>query len=107
MTDTQFLITIVLMGLAVQITRFTPFIMFGNLKKIPPMVEYLGKVLPAAMMGLLVVYCYKDLNYSDFTSLLPSIVATVSIVILHLWKRNTILSIGIGTAIYMLMLSQI
>lgn len=107
MTDAQFLITIILMGLAVQITRFTPFILFGNLEKIPPMVEYLGKVLPAAMMGLLVVYCFKDLNYSDFSSLLPSIVATASIVVLHLWKRNTILSISVGTIIYMIMLSRI
>jgi len=106
MTDIQFLITIILMGLAVQITRFTPFLLFGNLKKVPPLVEYLGKVLPAAMMGLLVVYCFKDLNYSDFASLVPSLIATAAIVVLHLWKRNTILSISAGTIIYMIMLSQ-
>jgi len=107
MTNTQFIITIVLMGLAVQITRFTPFLLFGKMEKLPPIIEYLGKVLPAAMMGLLVVYCFKDMNFTNTHELVPSLVATVSIVAIHLWKRNTIASISIGTAVYMILLRLI
>lgn len=104
MTNTQFMITIILMGLAVQITRFTPFLLFGKMEKLPGVVEYLGKVLPAAMMGLLVIYCFKDIDFGNHVSIIPSLIATISIVAIHLWKRNTIASISIGTAIYMILL---
>lgn len=104
MTNVQFLITIAVMGLAVQLTRFTPFILFRKSDKLPPIVEYLGKVLPAAMMGLLVVYCFKDVNYADMSQVIPSLIAFAAIVCLHLWKHNTILSIALGTAIYMVLI---
>ena len=92
------------MGIAVQITRHTPFVLFGNFEKLPPILDYLGKVLPAAMMGMLVVYCLKDMNVHRVHELVPTVCAAVAIVIVHLYKKNTILSIFLGTAVYMILL---
>ena len=61
----------------------------------------LGKMLPAAMMGLLVVYCLKDYSFTDIGQILPAGAAVLCVVLLHLWRKNTILSIAAGTAVYM------
>ena len=101
MNGTEIIITIVVLALSVQLTRFLPFVFFGESRKIPDAVSYLGLVLPAAMMGLLVIYCYKDYGLS---SIMPALVAGIMTVIIHLWKRNTIMSIALGTAIYMILI---
>ena len=81
-----------------------PFILFRKLDTLPPVVDYLGKVLPAAMMGLLVIYCFKDYDFSKVTEILPAVIASAAVAGLHLWKRNTILSIAGGTVIYMILI---
>lgn len=104
MTNTQFLITVVVVALAIHITRFLPFMVFGNKEKLPGIIDYLGNVLPAAMMGLLVVYCFKDFNFTVVSEIVPAVVAALVVVVAHLWKKNTVLSIVAGTAVYMILL---
>jgi len=101
LTPIQTIIMILPIAFGTFLTRALPFILFPEGKKQPKIVSYLGKVLPPAMMGLLVVYCLKDVSFTDMNSLLPTAIATAVITLLHLWKRNVLLSIGIGTVIYM------
>lgn len=104
MRDMQFLLLVLILAASVQLTRFLPFAVFRNKEKLPATVAYLGNVLPAAMMGLLVVYCFKDYDYSGVISFLPALAATVIVAVLQLWRKNTILSIAAGTVAYMLMI---
>lgn len=83
--------------------RFVPFFIFGENRKTPPLITYLGQVLPYAIMGMLVVYCLKGIQLTAAPFGIPEIIATASVVVLHLWKRNTLLSIGAGTVCYMLL----
>lgn len=83
--------------------RFLPFIVFRG-KKTPDIILYLGKVLPYAIMGMLVVYCFKDTVVLAFPFGLPEFIAGTTVVIAHLIKRNTLLSIISGTVVYMLLI---
>ncbi len=92
---------------ATMITRFFPFLLFPPGKKIPEYVEYLGKTLPSAAMGLLVVYCLKDISLaSDFHGL-PELISIMAMVILHWRKGNSLLSIGVGTVLYMVLVQRV
>lgn len=82
--------------------RFAPFLIFRN-RQTPKFVVYLGKVLPYAIMGMLVVYCLKSVNVLKFPYGIPELIACSLVALAHLWKRNTLLSILIGTVAYMLM----
>lgn len=104
MTNTQFFITVIVIALSIQLTRALPFFVFGNKDELPKMVEYLGKVLPASMMGLLIVYCYKDFDFTMVASIVPALIAATVVVGIHLWKRNTVLSIVLGTVSYMVLI---
>ena len=88
-------------------TRFLPFLIFGENRKTPPIIEYLGKVLPFAIMGMLVVYCLKDVSVLRFPYGLPEIISCVVVAALHVWKRNSLLSIGGGTVCYMLLVQLV
>ena len=92
---------------ATMITRFFPFLLFPPGKKIPEYVEYLGKTLPSAAMGLLVVYCLKDVDVWSGSHGLPEIIAVAVIVVLHWWKGNSLLSIGAGTVLYMALVQAV
>lgn len=107
MNNKEMLFLVFLMALSVQITRWLPFLIFRNHEKIPSMMSYLGKMLPAAVMGLLCVYCFKDYNYSSFTSLSPAILASAIVIIIHIWKKNTVMSIALGTIAYMIFIRVI
>ena len=87
--------------------RFLPFLIFGENRKTPPIIEYLGKVLPFAIMGMLVVYCLKDAAWTSAPFGIPELLGCGAVAGLHIWKRNTLLSIGGGTAIYMLLINFI
>lgn len=106
MTTVQSMITIVVVVLGTMLTRFLPFLIFPEGKTPPRYITYLGTVLPYAVIGLLVVYCLKDAVFSSFHGL-PELIAIVCIVVLHKWKRNTLLSIGVGTVIYMVLVQII
>lgn len=85
------------------LTRFLPFWLFPENKQVPAAVVFLGSSLPPAMMGLLVVYCLKSVDFAAPPHAVPQAVALLCIVLLHTWKRNVLLSIGAGTAVFMLL----
>ena len=89
------------------ITRFLPFLLFPDSKPVPKVVEYLGRTLPAAMMGLLVVYCLRNVDIAAATHGIPELIALAAVTALHLWKRNVLLSIGVGTALYMVLVQAV
>lgn len=95
---------VAVLAVATMITRFLPFLIFPAGKKIPRYVEYLGKTLPYAAMGFLVVYCLRNLNFFAAPYGLPQILAVVVIVAIHWWKENSLLSIGAGTIFYMILI---
>ena len=83
--------------------RFLPFLIFGENRKTPPLISYLGQVLPFAIMGMLVVYCLKDVNFLAFPFGIPEAIGCAVVALMHIWKRNTLLSIGLGTICYMIL----
>ena len=87
--------------------RFLPFLIFGENRKTPPLISYLGQVLPYAIMGMLVVYCLKDMNLTAAPFGIPEILGCAVVALLHFWKRNTLLSIGAGTVCYMLLVQYV
>ena len=104
MHDILLVIVAVLVTMA---TRFLPFLIFGEKRKTPPLIEYLGTVLPCAIMGMLVVYCLKDVSVFNSPFGLPELIACVVVAALHVWKRNSLLSIGGGTVCYMLLVQLV
>lgn len=83
--------------------RFAPFLIFGRGQETPKLVTYLGKVLPFAIMGMLVVYCLKNVSFISAPFGIPEALGCLIVAALHIWKRNTLLSIAAGTVSYMLM----
>ena len=96
------LIAVFVLGVAA--LRFMPFLIFNGKKPIPKAVLYLGRVLPFAMIGMLLVYCFKTVKITSAPFGLPELIASALVVALHLWKRNTLLSILGGTVSYMLLI---
>lgn len=87
--------------------RFLPFVIFRGDRLTPPYIVYLGKVLPYAIMGMLVVFCLKNVSLTAAPHGLPELVACALTALLHVWKRNTLISIIGGTAAYMIMVQMI
>lgn len=106
MTITQSIITIIAVVFGTMTTRFLPFIIFPENKTPPKIVTYLGTVLPYAVIGLLVIYCLKDAVFSEYHTL-PELIAIAAVVVIHKWKKNTLLSISIGTILYMILVQNI
>jgi len=107
MTTTQQIITIGMAVLATVLTRFLPFIVFPADKEMPKIIKYLGKVLPAAVFGFLVVFCLKNVEILSGSHGIPELIAVSVVVILHLWKRQMLLSILGGTVVYMLLVQLV
>ncbi len=107
MTLTEQIITIAVLALGTMATRFLPFLIFRDNKPTPKYVQYLGKALPAAIFGMLVVYCLKSVNVLAYSYGLPELIAILVTVGLHLWKRQTLLSIAGGTVCYMLLVQVV
>lgn len=89
------------------ITRFLPFLLFPDSRPVPKLITYLGRTLPAAMMGLLVVYCLRNVSVASAPHGLPELISIAALTALHLWKRNVLLSIGVGTALYMVLVQVV
>lgn len=89
------------------LTRFLPFLIFGEHRKTPKIITYLGTVLPAACMGMLVVYCMKDVAFTAAPFGIPELICCAVTALLHIWRRNTLLSIGGGTVLYMLLVQLV
>lgn len=103
MTVYEHFITVILMVLATMITRFLPFLLFPSGKSAPKFVRFLGKALPPAVFGMLVIYCLKDVGFSSYSMWVPEFIAVAVAVLLHLYKRKTLLSIAGSTLCYMLL----
>lgn len=103
LTALQTAVIILAVALGTMVTRFVPFLLFPEHKTPPKVIVYLGKVLPAAMMGLLVVYCFKNVSIAAAPHGIPEGIAVAAIVVLHRWRNNVLLSIGGGTAVYMML----
>lgn len=96
-------LTIAVISLVTIGLRFLPFLIFGENRKTPPIIAHLGQVLPYAIMGMLVVYCLKDVRLTAAPFGIPQAIGCAVVALLHIWKRNTLLSIGGGTLCYMLL----
>ena len=107
---TSLLYTIGMIAVVALVTaalRFIPFFVFGGDRPVPEFVQYLGRVLPYAIMAMLVVYCLKGIRFSSAPFGLPELFSVLLVVVLHVWKRNTLLSIICGTVCYMLLIQFI
>lgn len=101
------LITIVVCALCTQLTRWLPFLLFGGKRQVPGLVRYLGAILPAAIMAVLVIYCLKGITPLAYPYGLPELLSVAFVVLLHLWKRNTLASIALGTVCYMVLIQVV
>ena len=101
------LIIILVMGLVTLATRILPVLIFGRNEKIPKYIMYLGKVVPYTAMGLLIVYCFKDVSVVQAPYAIPELIAMTVVITSYLWKRNAIFSVVIGTVLYMLLVQMV
>ena len=106
MNDTKAVLMIAVISLVTMGLRFIPFLVFGT-KKSPSFIVFLGKYLPYAIMGMLVVYCLKGVSLITAPFGIPELLAIFVVVGLHLWKRNTLISITAGTICYMVLIQFI
>ena len=107
MDNTQLLLTVLVIAAVTAALRFIPFLVFSSGRKTPDIILYLGKFLPYAIMAMLVVYCLKGVNLFTAPFGLPELIGVAVVVILHIWKRNTLLSIAGGTVCYMLLVQLV
>ncbi len=92
---------VAVIALVTAMLRFLPFAVFRDNRKTPQMIEKLSKVLPFAIMGMLVVYCLKEISFASVEGFLPALIACAVVAVLYIWRRNTLLSIICGTVCYM------
>ncbi len=103
MDNTYLILSILVIAAVTAALRFIPFVVFSSNRKTPEIILYLGKFLPYAIMAMLVVYCLKSVSLLAAPFGLPELIGVLVVVLLHIWKRNTLLSIAVGTACYMLL----
>lgn len=107
LTTWQVLLIILAITVGTMLTRFLPFLMFPETKKPPQIISYLGNILPPAMMGLLVIYCLRNVKLTQGSHGFPELIAIAVIAVLHKWKNNVLLSILGGTICYMLLIQWV
>lgn len=100
-------ILIIVMAITTFITRVIPFIIFPSGKKRPEIIAYLGKVLPYAIIGMLIIYCLKSVSVTGNPYGLPEFIAILFVILVHIWKHNLLLSIGGGTILYMILIQAV
>ena len=107
LTPLQTLGIIAAVAAGTQLTRWLPFWLFPENKEPPPVVTYLSRVLPAAMMGLLIVYCFKNVSFLHAPYGLPELIAVAAVALVHCWKGNVLVSIAGGTVLYMILVQVV
>lgn len=108
MSETMYIaITIAIIAFVTILIRALPFLVFANGRKTPEVISYLGKVLPFAIIGMLVVYCLKDTKVLSFPFGLPELIAGGLVIGIHAWRKNTLLSIIVGTVVYMILVQLV
>lgn len=106
MNDTYIIMVIAVMAAVTILLRFLPFILFDHGEQLPGWISYLGKVLPPAIMSMLLVYCLRNIDLFDGNHRFPELICVGAAILLHNWKRNTLLSIGGSTLLYMIMIQS-
>lgn len=106
-TPLESFLTIIVIAAVTFLIRALPFIIFRSNKPISKFVTYLGKVLPYAVIGMLVVYCLKSTSVMTYPFGLPELIAVAFIVVIHVWKHNMLLSVGGGTVLYMILVQAV
>jgi branched-subunit amino acid transport protein AzlD len=106
-STTQLLIFFGVVTLGTVLTRALPFLLFPENRKIPNYIKYLADILPYTIIGMLVVYCLKDISFTQSPHALPEAISITLIAILHIWKKNTLLSIGGGALFYMILIQYV
>ena len=101
------ILIVAVVALVTVFLRFLPFLIFGENRKTPAIITYLGARLPFAIMGMLVVYCLKDVTLAAAPFGIPEFLGCAVVALLHIWKRSTLLSIGVGTVVYMLLVQLV
>ncbi len=101
------IVIVTVLAVATIITRFLPFVLFPAGKAVPRYIDHLGKVLPYATMGLLVIYCLKDISIFTAPHGVPELIAVAVVIALQWWKENSLLSIGAGTILYMILIQVV
>ena len=107
MNNAQAITVIAVVALVTAALRFLPFVIFNGNRKTPPMIEKLGRILPYAIMGMLVVYCLKGISFASLAGFMPYLIAGAVVALLHICTRNTLLSIVCGTICYMLLVQMV
>ena len=107
MSNVHAMLIVAAAGIVTAALRFLPFLIFGGDRKTPAYIEYLGKVLPYAIMAMLVVFCLKNVSLVSAPYGLPELISCAMVVLLHVWKRNTLLSIIGGTACYLILVQLV
>lgn len=107
MTYSRDLIILFIIMCATFFTRVFPFILFGRHQEPPKLIQYIGKMLPSAVIAILIVYCLKAVTFREASAFLPQFFSVAVVIGLHLWKRNNLLSIGLGTLCYMLLIQVV
>ena len=101
LTTTQAFIMILVIAITTFLTRVIPFMLFPDNKETPQYIVYLGSVIPYSAIGMLVIYCLKEVSFKSMPFGFPETISILVIVILHRWKKSTLISIGAGTILYM------
>ncbi|MBR1812811.1 MAG: AzlD domain-containing protein [Lachnospiraceae bacterium] len=104
---THAFLIILAMGVATLATRIAPVLIFGRDRKVPDLILYLGKVMPYTAMGLLIIYCLKDVSVLEGSHALPEGIALAVVIASYIWKRNTIFSVVLGTVLYMVLVQVV
>lgn len=107
MNTTYSLLIIAVVAFCTILLRALPFLIFGGKKEVPLTVRYLGKVLPPAIMAVLVVYCLREVSFLQGNHGIPEIISVLVVAGLHIWKKNILLSIGLGTICYMVLIQLV
>lgn len=107
MTVAPQIITVAVVVAGTMLTRFLPFVLFPAGKPTPKYIQYLGKVLPPAVFGLLVVYCLKNVSIFEGSRGIPEFISIAAVIVLHVWKRQMLLSIAGGTVLYMVLVQTV
>jgi len=104
LSASQAILVILVAAVCTFATRLFPFALFGGKKEVPQFVRYLGDILPAAIIGVLIIYCFKDFAKGDVNLIVPQLIAAAATAAVHIWKRNILFSIAVGTIGYMLLI---
>lgn len=107
MTTAQIAALVAVMAAVTFLTRALPFLLFGRGEEPPRVVLYLGRFLPPAVIAMLIVYCYRSLDFAQPAGWAPGLIAGAAVVALHVWKRNNMLSIVGGTILYMVLVQAV